>query len=208
MTFKVVQIPVGQMANYTYIIADEDSDLAAVIDPSWELDKIFAVLKRNGWTAKYVVNTHSHFDHVLGNEQVASVTGAKIIQHENSKLAKDISVKDGQTIELGSTLLRVLHTPGHSEDSVCLVLDDQLVFTGDTLFVGNCGRVDLPGSDPAKMYHSLFDVVAKLDEKLVVYPGHNYGTTETSTIGRERSTNFVLQPKSQQEFLEFMGAGG
>ena len=208
MTFKVVQIPVGQMANYTYIIADEDSDLAAVIDPSWELDNIFTALKRNGWTAKYVINTHSHFDHVLGNEQVASVTGAKIIQHENSKLAKDISVKDGQTIELGSTRLRVLHTPGHSEDSVCLLLDDQLVFTGDTLFVGNCGRVDLPGSDPVKMYHSLFDVVAKLDEKLVVYPGHNYGTTETSTIGRERSTNFVLQPKSQQEFLEFMGAGG
>ena len=208
MSFKVVQIPVGQMANYTYIIADEDSDLAAVIDPSWELDKIFTALKRNGWTAKYVINTHSHFDHVLGNEQVASVTGAKIVQHENSKLAKDIAVKDGQTIELGTTRIRVLHTPGHSEDSVCLVLDDQLVFTGDTLFVGNCGRVDLPGSDPAKMYHSLFDVVAKLDEKLIVYPGHNYGTTETSTIGRERSTNFVLQPKTEQEFLEFMGAGG
>ncbi|MGI0038052.1 MAG: hydroxyacylglutathione hydrolase family protein [Nitrososphaera sp.] len=207
MTFKVLQIPAGQMANYTYIIADEESDLAAVIDPSWELDKIFSALKRNGWTAKYIINTHSHFDHVLGNEQVASVTGAKIIQHENSKLVKDVAVKDGQVIKLGSTRLSVLHTPGHSEDSICLVLGDQLVFTGDTLFVGNCGRIDLPGSDPAKMYHSLFDVVAKLDEKLTVYPGHNYGTTETSTIGRERSTNFVLQPKTKQEFLEFMGAG-
>ena len=207
MTFKVLQIPTGQMANYTYIIADVDTELAAVIDPSWELDKIFSSLKRNGWTAKYIINTHSHFDHVLGNEQVASVTGAKIIQHENSKLAKDIAVTDGQTIELGATRLRVVHTPGHSEDSVCLVLDDHLVFTGDTLFVGNCGRTDLPGSDPAKMYHSLFDIVAKLDEKLTIYPGHNYGTTETSTIGRERSTSFVLQPKTKQEFLEFMGAG-
>ena len=207
MTFKVLQIPTGQMANYTYIVADEDTDLAAVIDPSWELDKTFSALKKNGWTAKYVINTHGHFDHVLGNEQVAATTGAKIVQHESSKLNKDISVKDGQTIELGKTRLQVLHTPGHSEDSMCLVLDGQLVFTGDTLFVGNCGRVDLPGSDPEKMYHSLFDVVAKLDERLVVYPGHNYGSTETSTIGRERSTNFVLQPKTKKEFLEFMGAG-
>lgn len=208
MTFKVLQIPAGQMANYTYIIADEDTDLAAVIDPSWELDRTFSALKKNGWTAKYIINTHGHFDHVLGNEQVAAATGAKIVQHENSKLNKDISVKDGQTIELGKTRLQVLHTPGHSEDSMCLVLEGQLVFTGDTLFIGNCGRVDLPGSDAEKMYHSLFDVVAKLDERLLVYPGHNYGSTETSTIGRERSTNFVLQPKTKKEFLEFMGAGG
>ncbi len=208
MTFKVLQIPAGQMANYTYIIADEDTDLAAVIDPSWELDKTFSALKKNGWTAKYIINTHGHFDHVLGNEQVAAATGAKIVQHENSKLNKDISVKNGQTIELGKTRLQVLHTPGHSEDSMCLVLEGQLVFTGDTLFVGNCGRVDLPGSDAEKMYHSLFNVVAKLDERLLVYPGHNYGSTETSTIGRERSTNFVLQPKTKKEFLEFMGAGG
>ena len=208
MTFKVLQIPAGQMANYTYIIADEDTDLAAVIDPSWELDKTFSALKKNGWTAKYIINTHGHFDHVLGNEQVAAATGAKIVQHENSKLNRDISVKDGQTIELGKTRLQVLHTPGHSEDSMCLVLEGQLVFTGDTLFVGNCGRVDLPGSDAEKMYHSLFDVVAKLDERLLVYPGHNYGSTETSTIGRERTTNFVLQPKTKEEFLEFMGAGG
>jgi glyoxylase-like metal-dependent hydrolase (beta-lactamase superfamily II) len=207
MTFKVLQIPAGQMANYTYIVADEETDLAAVIDPSWELDKVFNALKRNGWTAKYIINTHSHFDHVLGNEQVASVTGAKIVQHENSHLSKDIGVKDGQSIDIGKTHLLVVHTPGHSEDSICLIIQGKLVFTGDTLFVGNCGRVDLPGSDPAKMYHSLFGVVAKFDENLIVYPGHNYGTTETSTIGRERRTNHVLQPKTKQEFLELMGSG-
>lgn len=207
MTFKVLQIPVGQMANYTYIIADEETDEAAVIDPSWELDKVFSALKRNGWTAKYVINTHSHFDHVLGNEQVASVTGAKIIQHENSKLEKDIAIRGGQTIELGKTKLRVLHTPGHSEDSICLLIDEKVVITGDTLFVGTCGRIDLPGSDPSKMYHSLIEVVSKLDQSLTVYPGHNYGTTETSTIGREVSTNYVLQPKTKDEFLELMGAG-
>lgn len=203
----ILQIPVGQMANFVYIIADEDSGDAAIIDPSWDLDDVFHALKKNGWKAKYVINTHTHFDHVLGNEQVAEVTGAKIIQHENSKLQKDIAVKDGDTIEVGSVKLKVMHTPGHSKDSMCLILDNQLIFTGDTLFVGNCGRTDLPGSDPAEMYHSLFDKLAGLDEKLVVYPGHNYGPTPTSTIGNEKKTNYVLQPRSKQEFLGFMGAG-
>ncbi|HUG97116.1 MAG TPA: MBL fold metallo-hydrolase [Nitrososphaera sp.] len=203
----ILQIPVGQMANFTYVIADEESGDAAIIDPSWDLDEIFHALKKNGWRAKYVINTHTHFDHVLGNDQVARVVGAKIVQHKNSQLEKHVEVSDGDVIEIGSIRLRVLHTPGHSKDSMCLLLDDQLVFTGDTLFVGNCGRTDLPGSDPAEMYHSLFDRLAKLDEKLVVYPGHNYGSIPTSTIGREKKTNFVLQPRSKQEFLEFMSAG-
>lgn len=204
----ILQIPVGQMANFTYIIADEDSGEAAVIDPSWDLDNVFHVLKKNGWRAKYVINTHTHFDHVLGNDQVVAVTGAKIVQHKNSHLEKHIAVSDGDIIEIGSLRLRVLHTPGHSKDSICLILDGQLVFTGDTLFVGNCGRTDLPGSDPAEMYHSLLDMLAQLDDTLIVYPGHNYGSSPTSTIGREKKTNYVLQPRSKQEFLEFMSGGG
>lgn len=204
---KVLQIPVGRMANFAYIIADEESDEAAVIDPSWDLEKIFDALKKNGWRAKYVINTHSHFDHVLGNEQVAKVTGAKIVQHGASQLDKDIAVKDGDVVQVGMIKLRVLHTPGHSKDSICLVLDGQVVFTGDTLFVGTCGRTDLPGSDPAEMHRSLSGKIAKLDEKLVVYPGHDYGTTPTSTIGQEKKFNLVLQPRTEREFLEFMGAG-
>jgi glyoxylase-like metal-dependent hydrolase (beta-lactamase superfamily II) len=208
MNPAILQIPVGQMANFTYIIADEESGEAAIIDPSWDLDEIFRALKKNGWRAKYVINTHTHFDHVLGNDQVAQVTGAKIVQHKNSQLEKHVPVSDGDIIEIGSVKLRVLHTPGHSKDSMCLMIDGLLIFTGDTLFVGNCGRVDLPGSDPEEMYYSLFDRLGKLDEKLVIYPGHNYGPTPTSTIGREKKTNYVLQPRSKQEFLEFMNAGG
>jgi glyoxylase-like metal-dependent hydrolase (beta-lactamase superfamily II) len=168
------------------------------------LDKIFQTLKKNNWRAKYIINTHTHFDHVIGNEQMAEVTGAKRVQHKNSQLEKDIAVSDGDTIEIGSIRLRVLYTPGHSKDSICLLLDDQFVFTGDTLFVGNCGRVDLPGSDAKEMYDSLFNRLAKLDENLILYPGHNYGPTSTSTIGHEKKTNSVLQPRSKQEFLELM----
>jgi glyoxylase-like metal-dependent hydrolase (beta-lactamase superfamily II) len=141
---------------------------------------------------------------VLGNEQIAEVTGAKIIQHKNSQLRKDIVVSDEDTIEIGSIRLRVLYTPGHSKDSICLLLDDQFILTGDTLFVGTCGRVDLQGSNAQEMYYSLFEKLAKLDEKLILYPGHNYGPTSTSTIGHEKKTNSVLQPRSKQEFLELM----
>lgn len=207
MKATILQIPVGQMANFTYIIADDESGDAAIIDPSWDLDDVFHELKKNGWRAKYVINTHTHFDHVLGNDQVAAVTGAKIVQHNSSQLEKHIAVSDGDMIEIGNVTLRVLHTPGHSKDSMCLILDGQLVFTGDTLFVGNCGRTDLPGSDPAEMYHSLFDRLAKLNDDLVVYPGHNYGSTLTSTIGREKNTNYVLRPRSKQEFLKLMAGG-
>lgn len=203
----VLQIEVGQMANFTYIIADEENGEAAVIDPSWDLDKIFQTLKNKNWRATYIINTHTHFDHVVGNEQVAEITGAKIVQHKNSQLDKDIAVSDGDMIEIGRIRLRVLHTPGHSKDSICLLYDDQFILTGDTLFVGNCGRVDLPGSDAKEMYYSLFDRLAKLDENLIVYPGHNYGQTSLSTIGHEKKTNYVLKSRSKQEFLDLMVAG-
>jgi glyoxylase-like metal-dependent hydrolase (beta-lactamase superfamily II) len=203
---RVLQIPVGQMANFTYIIADEERGESAIIDPSWDLEKIFDALKKNNWKAKYIINTHSHFDHVLGNEQVAEITGAKIVQHKNSKLTKQISVSDGDIIRIGNIPIRILHTPGHSTDSICLVVNNELVFTGDTLFVGNCGRVDLPGSDPKDMYNSLFEKISKLEESLTIYPGHNYGPSPTSTIGKEKKTNYVLQPRSIQDFLSFMSS--
>lgn len=203
---KVIQFLVGQMANFTYILVDEETGEALVIDPSWDLEKIFYTLKKNSWKLEYIINTHSHFDHVLGNEQVAAATGAKIIQHNTSPLEKQIPVDDGETIKLGKIQIRVLHTPGHSKDSICLVANEEMVFTGDTLFVGNCGRTDLPGSDPAEMYHSLLDKVATLDESLIVYPGHDYGTTPTSTIDAQKKTNYVLQPRSKKDFLAFMAS--
>ena len=203
---KVIQFLVGQMANFTYILVDEETGEALVIDPSWDLEKIFYTLKKNSWKLEYIINTHSHFDHVLGNEQVAAATGAKIIQHNTSPLEKQIPVDDGETIKLGKIQIRVLHTPGHSKDSICLVANEEMVFTGDTLFIGNCGRTDLPGSDPAEMYHSLLDKVATLDESLIVYPGHDYGPTPTSTIDAQKKTNYVLQPRSKKDFLAFMAS--
>ena len=203
---KVMQLLVGQMANFTYILVDEATGKAAIIDPSWNLEKVFYTLKKNSWKLEYIINTHSHFDHVLGNEQVAAATGAKIIQHKCSPLEKQIPVDDGEIIKLGKIHIRVLHTPGHSKDSICLIANEEFVFTGDTLFIGNCGRTDLPGSDPAEMYHSLLAKVAKLDDSLIVYPGHDYGSTPTSTIYTQKKTNYVLQPRLKKDFLSFMAS--
>ena len=201
---KVHQIQVGNMQNFTYIVEDEDTSEAIIIDPSWDLIELEMVIKRNDLKIKYIVNTHHHFDHTLGNEAMAESTKAPIIQHEASELKKDITVKDGDVIEFGNSKLKVLHTPGHSKDSICLIGDGK-IFSGDTLFVGNCGRVDLPGGSAKELYHSLFDILYSLDDNLVMYSGHNYGHKETSTLGQEKITNMVMQKRTEQQFVEMMG---
>lgn len=201
---KVHQIEVGTMQNFTYILEDEDTGEAIILDPSWNLDEIQKVITRYDLKVKYIVNTHHHFDHTLGNEAMAKETEAKILQHESSTLKHDITLVDEQKIKFGNSQLTVFHTPGHSKDSICLVGDGK-IFSGDTLFVGNCGRVDLPGGSAQELYHSLFDILYKMDESLVLYPGHNYGSTPISTLANEKKSNFVLQKRSEQEFVELMG---
>jgi len=201
---KVHQIEVGNMQNFTYILEDEDTGEAIILDPSWNLDEIQKIITRHDLKVKYIINTHHHFDHTLGNEAMAKQTEAKILQHEASTLKHDITLVDEQKIKFGNSQLTVFHTPGHSEDSICLVGDGK-IFTGDTLFVGNCGRVDLPGGSAQELYHSLFDILYKMDESLVLYSGHNYGSTPISTLANEKKSNFVLQKRSEQEFVELMG---
>ena len=202
---KVYQFEVGDMQNFTYLLEDEDSGEAIVIDPSWDLPDVLQTIERNNMKIKYIVNTHYHFDHTIGNDFMVKSTGAKIVQHKESALKNDMKVYDGDKIKFGNSEVTVFHTPGHSKDSICLVGDEK-IFSGDTLFVGNCGRIDLPGGNARELYHSLFDVVCKMNENLVLYPGHNYGSSVTSTIGKEKKTNFVLQPRTEDEFVEFMNS--
>ena len=201
---KVHQILVGNMQNFTYVLEDEHTGESIIIDPSWELDKIEQLIQRHDLKIKYIVNTHHHSDHTLGNEGMKQSTGAKIVQHKASELKSDIQVTDGDIIQFGDSKLSVIHTPGHSKDSICLVGDGK-IFSGDTLFVGNCGRVDLPGGSSKELYHSLMDILYNLEDNLVMYSGHDYGSTPTSTIGHEKKTNFVMQKRTEQEFEELMG---
>jgi glyoxylase-like metal-dependent hydrolase (beta-lactamase superfamily II) len=189
--------------NFSYIIADEASGEAVAVDPSFNVDAIILVLKDQNFNLKYVIDTHGHSDHTAGNEELRSAFHSKIVAHKLSHVNKDISVVDGDTIRVGTITIKVLHTPGHTPDSICLLTDGKLL-TGDTLFVGECGRTDIPGGSAKDMYTSLLQKIAKLDDNLEVYPGHDYGPFPNSTIAKEKQTNYTLQDRTLQQFIQFM----
>jgi len=189
--------------NFSYIMADDATKEAAVVDPSFNGDEITRLLRAENLKLKYVINTHQHFDHTAGNEGLRSSFSAKIIAHKLSRIRKDIAVDDGDFVRLGNISIKVIHTPGHTPDSICLLVDNKLL-TGDTIFVGECGRTDLPGGNSKDMYESLFNKLLKLDDHVEVYPGHDYGPRPHSTIGEERKSNYTLKKRSLNDFIEFM----
>ena len=197
------QFRVGPYLNFTYLVAEADGGAAVVIDPSFGIDPVLEQIDRRGVKVRYILNTHSHRDHCAGNEDVRARTGAKVVAHRVAPLHQDLSVDDGDSFDAGRLAFQVVHTPGHTKDSVLYIFAGQ-VATGDTLFVGECGRTDLPGGDPSEMYDSLLRRVIALDDGLVVLPGHDYGPTPTSTIGREKAENYTLQPRTREEFLQFL----
>ena len=196
---------IGAMQNFGYVIGDPKTKTAAVVDPSFDARILQKVATENGYAIELIFNTHHHRDHVFDNERLADETGAKVAAHRLSEVRKDLVLEDGSIVKVGDLKVKVVHTPGHSPDSSCYIVSGH-VFTGDCLFVGDCGRVDLPGSSVEQMYDSLFRKVRTMDEDLIVCPGHHYGKTGTSTIGDEKRTNDTLQPRTFDEFLRFMKA--
>jgi hydroxyacylglutathione hydrolase len=160
MFFRQVQ---QHSDNFSYVIADDATREAAVVDSSFNAGEITRILK-----------------------------------------AENLKVDDGDVIRIGSIPIKVIHTPGHTSDSICLLVDNQKLLTGDTLFVGECGRTDLPSGNSKSMYHSLFHKILKLNDDVEVYPGHDYGSKPSSTIREERRSNYTLEPRSLAEFIEFM----
>ncbi len=200
MFFKQIR---HQGDNFSYIIADEASKEAVVVDPSSNFEAMLPILRDQNLRVKYVINTHDHSDHVAGNEDIKLRFGAKVVAHELAKIVKDVNVVDGDVLSLGGIVIRVIHTPGHSPDGICLLVDGKLL-TGDTLFVGECGRTDLLGGNSKDIYHSLFHKLMKLDDDIEVYPGHDYGPAPHSTIGAERRTNYTLAKRTLKDFVQFM----
>ena len=187
--------------NLAYLIGEEAGGDAAIIDPSFGPERALAEAARQGLTPRYVISTHSHRDHVAGNSYILEHTEAVEVMHESTPHPTRLRVKDDEILALGNLQLRFLHTPGHIPDHICILTEGKLL-TGDILFVGKIGGTgpSFPGSDARQQWESLQRLV-KLDPAVEVWPGHDYGVTPSSTIGRETSSNPFLLCETFEEFL-------
>jgi glyoxylase-like metal-dependent hydrolase (beta-lactamase superfamily II)/rhodanese-related sulfurtransferase len=189
----------------SYFIACESSCMAVVIDPEETLiDRYLGLAAQEGVRIHYVLDTHTHADHFSGTTELAQELGVPVIMHRDSPAPfVTIRVDDGEKINLGKLSLNILHTPGHTADSLCVHVEDR-VFTGDTLLIGGCGRTDLPSGDPDQLYDSLFNKLLLLDPATRVYPAHIYSKREFSTLAEEAAENPRLQLKERHEFVTKM----
>lgn len=193
----VIQHEVGYMDVFSYLVGCEKTREAIVIDPGGDEDKIIASARSNDLNIKYIFNTHHHWDHSSGNAKLKKMTGANIVMHalEDDMLQNlqpgappaDIRLDSQKTLQVGEITFEIFHTPGHTPGGLCLYAEGQL-FTGDTLFVGDSGRTDLPGGHRPTLGASIRKLM-KLPDETLVWPGHDYGPAQNSTIGREKRTN-------------------
>jgi glyoxylase-like metal-dependent hydrolase (beta-lactamase superfamily II) len=191
----------------SYVIGCDETCAAVVVDPEIsQIERYLAVGSRNGLRFHYVVDTHTHADHFSGSHQLASQLGVPVVMHRKSPAPfVDMRVDDGESLIVGTLRLRILHTPGHTEDSMCIVLSDR-VLTGDTLLMGATGRTDLPTGNPERLYDSLFGALLTLPPELEVYPAHDYKGRGHSTLGEEIATNPRLQKREREAFVAQMRA--
>lgn len=219
--FKQVQL--GPMANYVYLVGDAITRKVAVVDPAWDIDAILKIAAQDDVEITHALVTHYHPDHVGGQifgYNIAGLAGllAKqpvrvvVNKHEAAGVRQVtgvsesdlVKVEGGDTLTIGETEIRFLHTPGHTPGSQCFLVGDHLV-SGDTLFIGGCGRVDLPGGDAGALYDSLNNVLMKLPDQTLLYPGHAYSDIPWSQMGREKQTNHYLKVPSREAWLSLMG---
>ena len=205
----IKQIPIGPLQVVTYLVACPRTKEAVIIDPAGEEEQLYAMVEEEEVNVKYILNTHGHPDHVLANQSLKVLLDAPTCMHEaddqffsdkevRKSAAKelglppsgpvDIRLKDGDVLEVGDLKIKVIHTPGHTPGSVCFLINGNL-FTGDTLFVGAVGRTDLIGASLDTLLKSLQERLLTLPKDTVIWPGHDYGETPTSTISWEMQEN-------------------
>ena len=224
MYFK--QFYLNCLAHASYLIGSDGE--AAVVDPQRDVDQYVAEAEAQNLKIKYIIETHLHADFISGHRELAARTGAQIVfGNEAQATISHLPVKDGDELSVGRVKLRIIETPGHTPESVCVLVTDseqdargpQKVLTGDTLFIGDVGRPDLAGGKgytpqnmAAMMYDSLHEKLMRLDDAVEVYPAHGAGSmcgknlsTETSsTIGQQRKFNYALQPMTKEQFVTMM----
>ena len=223
------QLPVGQMANLAYLIGSRATREALVVDPAWSVDGLLDQAEADDMNVVGALVTHYHQDHVGGSIFGMDIEGVpRLLErrpvplHVNALEAEGVrritgaSESDlvrhdgGDAIELGALRIRLLHTPGHTPGSQCFLIEERgqpgRLIAGDTLFLGSCGRVDLPGSDPEQMYRSLNEKLKRLPDETILYPGHLYSAEPQGSMGDEKKNNPFLRVASLEQFLMFMGA--
>jgi glyoxylase-like metal-dependent hydrolase (beta-lactamase superfamily II)/rhodanese-related sulfurtransferase len=189
----------------SYLVGDDDTCAGMVVDPHLDqLDRYIALANERGMRIHYVVETHTHADHFSAARQLGRQLGANVVMHRLSAAPfADVRIDDGESLIVGKMRVRVIHTPGHTEDSTCLVFDDR-VLTGDTLLIGGTGRTDLPTGNPDQLYDSLFGKLLALPDSMKVYPSHDYKDRSSSTIGAEKASNPRLQKHKREDFVQLM----
>ncbi len=197
-----------ESSTYTYLVADEATGAAALIDPVKEqIERDTKLLAELGFRLEWVLETHVHADHVTAAGLLRKRTGAKTAASFVGAPCVDRGLSDGDTIALGNLSLRALATPGHTDDGLCFSVPGY-VFTGDTLLIRGCGRADFQNGDPAALYRSITEVLFALPDATVVLPAHDYRGIAQSTIGEEKAHNPRVAGKTAAEFVAIMNALG
>jgi glyoxylase-like metal-dependent hydrolase (beta-lactamase superfamily II) len=193
------QIRTGGDRNFAYLVGDESTKKAAVVDPSYDPEKVLDRAQHHGLEVVYLINTHGHGDHTNGNGHVLSKTGAELVAGGPG------GIEDGAALSLGQVELTFIHTPGHTEDGICILAREPgqpgKLVTGDTLFVGKVGGTGY-GRDARDEYDAIHQKLMKLPDDTEVWPGHDYGVAPSSTIGNERRTNPFILRESFEAFVE------
>ncbi|MDP6156537.1 MAG: MBL fold metallo-hydrolase [Candidatus Thermoplasmatota archaeon] len=197
------QIKTG-LNNFSYVIYCSVSKKAAMVDPGFDGTGPLRFIDDNVLELVYIINTHHHGDHSAESETIRGETDAKIITSrvDSRMLTYDtnILVEDGDNIELGDIKLKFILTPGHTPGGICILVGNKALITGDTLFMGDCGRCDLEGGSLKDMFDSLNNKIKTLPDHLIVYPGHDYGELPFDELGRQKRTNKTLLAGSLEEF--------
>ena len=186
----IKQLKNGYMENFSYVVGCDKTRLAIAIDPGAGAERLMCVADKENLKIVNIVNTHGHCDHTAGNAALKVLTKAKIYIHEldaDRYPKADFLLKDGMKLQVGEITFEIIHTPGHTPGSICLYNRGNL-FTGDTLFVGDCGRTDLPGGHRPSLGKSIRRLMT-LPDDTVIWPGHNYGPRTSSTIHWEKRNN-------------------
>ena len=201
---NIEQLRIG-IDNFSYVISCPSEKKAAVVDPGFDISSCLRVLSSHGLHLAYIILTHHHADHtaeMLHLKKIFSFSQIVASEEDGKKLPMkpDIIVRDGDHLQLGSVQLDFLLTPGHTKGGICVLVDKKALLTGDTLFIGDCGRTDLPGGNLAEMFMTLQQKILPLPDELIIYPGHDYGEKPYDTLGNQKKTNKTLRAKTLQEF--------